>query len=68
MTAAQRDYEGHPSELAIILSGRKDPLHALLAASPALAARFPAIIDFPGYTPPSSPPSSPNWPAKPGSA
>ena len=29
----------------------RDPLHALLAASPALAARFPAIIDFPGYTP-----------------
>ena len=51
MTAAHRDYEGQPGELAIILSGRKDPLHALLAASPALAARFPAIIDFPGYTP-----------------
>jgi hypothetical protein len=52
MTAAHRDYEGgHPGELAIILSGRKDPLHALLAASPALAARFPAIINFPGYTP-----------------
>ena len=51
MTAAHRDYERLPGELAIILSGRKDPLHALLAASPALAARFPAIIDFPGYTP-----------------
>ena len=51
MTAAHRDYDGHPGELAIILSGRKDPLHALLAASPALAARFPAVIDFPGYTP-----------------
>jgi ATP-dependent exoDNAse (exonuclease V) alpha subunit len=51
MTAAHRDHEGHPDELAIILSGRKDPLHALLAANPALAARFPAIIDFPGYTP-----------------
>jgi hypothetical protein len=51
MTAAHRDYEGHPGELAIILSGRKDPLHALLAASPALAARFPAVIKFPGYTP-----------------
>ena len=35
---------------AIILSGRKGPLRALLAASPALAARFPAVIDFPGYT------------------
>ena len=51
MTTAHRDYEGSPGELAIILSGRKDPLHALLAASPALAARFPAIINFPGYTP-----------------
>ena len=51
MTAAHCDYERLPSELAIILSGRNDPLHALLAASPALAARFPAIIDFPGYTP-----------------
>ena len=51
MTAAHRDHEGRPGELAIILSGRKDPLHALLAASPALAARFPAVIDFPGYTP-----------------
>ena len=51
MTAAHRDYEGSPGELAIILSGRRDPLQALLAASPALAARFPAIIDFPGYTP-----------------
>jgi AAA lid domain/ATPase family associated with various cellular activities (AAA) len=51
MTAAHHDHEGHPRELAIILSGRKDPLHALLTASPPLAARFPAIIDFPGYTP-----------------
>ena len=51
MTAAHRDYRHHPGQLAIILSGRKDPLYALLAASPALAARFPAIIDFPGYTP-----------------
>jgi ATP-dependent exoDNAse (exonuclease V) alpha subunit len=51
MTAAHRDHERLPGELAIILSGRKDPLLALLAASPALAARFPAIIDFPGYTP-----------------
>jgi hypothetical protein len=51
MTPAHRDHEHHPDELAIIMSGRKDPLHALLAASPALAARFPAVIDFPGYTP-----------------
>ena len=51
MTAAHRDHEHHPGQLAIILSGRKQELHALLAPSPALAARFPAIIDFPGYTP-----------------
>ena len=51
MTAAHRDYERLPCELAIILSGRTDPLRAMLAASPALADRFPAIIDFPGYTP-----------------
>jgi hypothetical protein len=51
MTAAHRDHERLPGELAIILSGRKQELHALLAASPALAARFPAVIDFPGYTP-----------------
>jgi ATP-dependent exoDNAse (exonuclease V) alpha subunit len=50
MTAAHRDHEHHPDELAIILSGNKNPLHAVLAASPALAARFPAVIDFPGYT------------------
>jgi hypothetical protein len=38
-------------ELAVILAGHKEPLHALLQASPPLAARFPAVIDFPGYTP-----------------
>lgn len=41
----------HGDELAVILSGRADPLRAMLHASPALAARFPAVIDFPGYTP-----------------
>ena len=51
MTAVHRDYEGRPSELAIILSGDREPLHAMLAVSPALAARFPAVIDFPGYSP-----------------
>lgn len=40
-----RKYRG--DELAVILAGRAGPLHA----SPALAARFPATIDFPGYTP-----------------
>ena len=38
-------------DLAVILAGRQSPLRGLLRASPALAARFPAIIDFPGYTP-----------------
>jgi hypothetical protein len=38
-------------ELAVILSGQAGPLRDLLRASPALAARFPAVIDFPGYTP-----------------
>lgn len=51
MTAAHRDHEHLSGELAIILSGRKDPLDVLLAASSALAARFPAVADFPGYTP-----------------
>jgi hypothetical protein len=37
-------------QLAVILAGRADPLHDLLRANPALAARFPAVIDFPGYT------------------
>jgi hypothetical protein len=37
-------------ELAVILSGQAGPLRDLLRASPALAARFPAVIDFPGYT------------------
>jgi SpoVK/Ycf46/Vps4 family AAA+-type ATPase len=37
--------------LAVILAGHAGPLRDLLHASPALAARFPAVIDFPGYTP-----------------
>jgi hypothetical protein len=41
----------HGDELAVILAGRADPLREMLHTSPALAARFPAIIDFPGYTP-----------------
>jgi hypothetical protein len=35
---------------AVILAGQARPLGELLRASPALAARFPAVIDFPGYT------------------
>ena len=38
-------------DLAVIVAGRAGPVHDLLAASPALAARFPVTIDFPGYTP-----------------
>jgi hypothetical protein len=41
----------HGDELAIILAGQAGPLRDMLHASPALAARFPAVIDFPGYTP-----------------
>lgn len=37
-------------QLAVILAGRAGPLGDLLRASPALAARFPVVIDFPGYT------------------
>jgi transcriptional regulator with XRE-family HTH domain len=38
-------------ELAVILAGPAGPLQALLAGSPALAARFRAVVDFPPYTP-----------------
>ena len=37
-------------QLAVILAGQPGPLGDLLRASPALAARFPVVIDFPGYT------------------
>ena len=37
-------------DLAVILAGRAGPLGELLRVNPALAARFPAVIDFPGYT------------------
>jgi stage V sporulation protein K len=41
----------HGDELAVILAGQDGPLRAMLRTSPALAARFPVIIGFPGYTP-----------------
>ena len=41
----------HGDELAVILAGQAGPLRDMLHATPALAARFPAVIDFPGYTP-----------------
>jgi hypothetical protein len=37
-------------DLLVILAGQVYPLGELLRASPALAARFPVVIDFPGYT------------------
>jgi AAA lid domain len=36
--------------VAVILAGQQGLLRDMLVASPALAARFPAVIDFPGYT------------------
>ena len=38
-------------ELAVILSGRAEPLRQLLRANPPLAARFRAVIEFPGFGP-----------------
>ena len=38
-------------ELAVILAGQAAPLRSLLHGSPSLAARFRAVIDFPGFTP-----------------
>lgn len=38
-------------DLAVVLAGRAEPLRALLHANPPLAARFRAVIDFPGYSP-----------------
>ena len=37
-------------QVAVILAGRACALHDPQRANPALAARFPAVIDFPGYT------------------
>jgi hypothetical protein len=37
-------------ELTVILAGDADPLQKLLAGSPSVAARFRAVIHFPGYT------------------
>ena len=41
----------HGDELTVILAGQAGPLRDMLHATPAMAARFPAVIDFPGYTP-----------------
>lgn len=49
LTEARNQYSN--DELAIILSSHAGPLRDLLRTSPSLSARFPATIDFPGYTP-----------------
>lgn len=38
-------------QVAVILAGQADPLAKWLDGHPQLAARFLAVIDFPGYTP-----------------
>jgi hypothetical protein len=38
-------------DLAVILAGQAEPLGRLLHGIPPLAARFRAVIDFPGFTP-----------------
>lgn len=43
-------------DLVVILAGPRARTRALLRASPAVAARFPAVIDFPPY-------SAGRWPA-----
>jgi ATPase family associated with various cellular activities (AAA) len=46
-----RDHShNHSSGLAVILAGSEGPLRGMLDANPALAARFPAVITFPGYS------------------
>jgi hypothetical protein len=38
-------------EVAVILAGQAGPLRRMLHHKPPLAARFRAVVDFPGYTP-----------------
>jgi hypothetical protein len=38
-------------EVAVILAGQAGPLRRMLHDNPPLAARFRAVVDFPGYTP-----------------
>jgi hypothetical protein len=45
-----RSRDGDRDALAVILAGQAGPLRSLMHASPPLAARFPAVIDFPSYT------------------
>jgi AAA lid domain len=45
-----RSRDGDRDALAVILAGQAGPLRGLMQASPPLAARFPAVIEFPSYT------------------
>ena len=45
-----RSRDGDRDALAVILAGQPGPLRGLMHVSPRLAARFPAVIDFPSYT------------------
>ena len=51
LTVSRDHSHNHSSGLAVILAGPEGPLRDMLHANPALAARFPAVITFPGYTP-----------------
>jgi AAA lid domain/ATPase family associated with various cellular activities (AAA) len=50
LTVSRDHSHNHSSGLAVILAGPEGPLRDMLRANPALAARFPAVINFPGYT------------------
>jgi hypothetical protein len=46
------EYRGElRDDLTVILAGQAEPLRKLLYATPPLAARFRAVVNFPGYTP-----------------
>jgi len=50
LTVSRDHSHNHSSGLSVILAGPEGPLRDMLHANPALAARFPAVITFPGYT------------------
>jgi ATPase family protein associated with various cellular activities (AAA)/AAA lid domain-containing protein len=50
LTVSRDHSANHSSGLSVILAGPEGPLRGMLDANPALAARFPAVISFPGYT------------------
>jgi hypothetical protein len=51
LTISRDHSPNHSSGLSVILAGSEGPLRGMLDANPALAARFPAVINFPGYSP-----------------